>query len=182
MLPLVCSNGATQVSDRTNNESCSKVEGRARRAKWWYRRPVFGLLCTAFSYQRREVLHHTSRSLASSSSIAIRYLPRSPWTTVSHLFLLPDTKKIIPRHSIHVSSNVDTVSYKRATMEKAIYINANICSNDSGNLYLKTSKNEWIPWRHSRAGIEYLVAKRRNAGLAEGCWDVKRKSWCSKIN
>ena len=27
-----------------------------------------------------------------------------------------------------------------------------------------------MPWRHMRAGIAYLLASRRRAGEADGCW------------
>ena len=27
-----------------------------------------------------------------------------------------------------------------------------------------------MPWRHMRAGIAYLLANRRRAGEADGCW------------
>ena len=37
---------------------------------------------------------------------------------------------------------MDIVLYNRATREKIIYINTNIYSNNSNNLYLKTSKKE----------------------------------------
>jgi len=63
-----------------------------------------------------------------------------------------------------------------------MYMNANICSNDSGSLCRRTSKKACMPWRHILAGIEYLAANLLNAGLAEGCCDAKKKSWCSWSN
>lgn len=36
-----------------------------------------------------------------------------------------------------------------------------------------------MPCRHIRAGIAYLGANRRSAGVAVGCWLARKKSWCS---
>lgn len=36
-----------------------------------------------------------------------------------------------------------------------------------------------MPCRHILAGIAYFWASLRRAGLADGCCDARKKSWCS---
>lgn len=36
-----------------------------------------------------------------------------------------------------------------------------------------------MPWRHILAGMAYFDASLLKAGLADGCWEAKKKSWCS---
>src|SRR5204862_7340152 len=42
-----------------------------------------------------------------------------------------------------------------------IYMKASMCSRESGSRCRRSSKNEWIPCRHMRAGIAYFDASRR---------------------
>ena len=44
---------------------------------------------------------------------------------------------------------------------------------------LISSKNESMPCLHILAGIAYFEARRRKAGLAEGCWLARKKLWYS---
>ena len=52
-------------------------------------------------------------------------------------------------------------------------------SSDWGRCFRSSSSSEWTPCFHIRAGMMYFAASLCRAGLADGCWDANRKSWCS---